>query len=217
MQTKEPYDFHGLPMEVKSEDGETYTIEPFVASIESMNFLWEFVKKHPFLYSDTTRGDFAAFEAYVLSPQSLILLVLKSNGEPVGVLYADAIRPGWDCRGHYLFWDTIQKGRHRVVFTTMRWFMDQFDLHKIRIEVPRFAYSALRRIRRMGLLFEGLDRESILSRGKWRDKLRFGVFEHELTPEAIQRAYLPRGHTRRDWYGLLDSDHILRHAITKRE
>lgn len=217
--------FIGLPLTVRSEDRKLYIIEPFVATLESIDFLWEFVKKHPFLYSDTTREDFDAFQTYILSPAHVILLVTQvcedyaedEKDKTVGVLYGDKIRPEWDMFGHYLFWDTVQKGRQKVIFAGINWFMQQFDLHKIHMEVPIFAYSVLRRIRRMGFLFEGLNRQAILSNGKWKDKLRFGIMREEVTDEVLNRGYITRGPLRRDWYGLLGQDEILRHAIMKRD
>lgn len=204
-----------LPMEVVSEDGHTYVIAPFEATHEKLDFLWDQAKAHDFLFSSDTRGRRDLFDSYLLSPGVVVLEVYELNTETenpddavkyVGILYADRLTPRASARGHYLFWDHNQKGRHRVILSGLRWAMEAFDLHRIDIEVPRYAFAALRRIHKLGLRLEGEKREAVMSRkNKWQDVLLFGIVREEITDEVIEDGHLKRGKEEARWFGILDN------------
>jgi hypothetical protein len=208
----------GLPMFIKSEDESEYIVQPFEASIEGIRFLWENAGKHKFLFQDNHRGDEALFINYVLS-QSVILMDVFQAGkeEPVGLLYADQLAPGASARVHYIFWDHKQAGRHRILLKGARWLMQELRLNRVSIEIPDIAYSALRRMQRMGVRVEGRRRGAFLYDESWRDLFEFGILKEELTDEAIEGAKLYRTPAEDSWFTVLDVEPALQRAIMRKE
>jgi len=203
-----------------SEDGETYFLQPFEATLNRVEKLWAVVQKHAPLTSDFTRGDFDFFLGYVLSPGTVFISVFQQvdeKVEEVGVLYADTIVPGLYAKVHFIFWDLIMRGRQKVLFTALRGFMDDFKLHKVEIEVPINAYAALRRLRRMGLLPEGRRREATKQKGEWLDTLVFGVLDDDVTEEVVDVGAIPIDPANEDWYGMIQSDTKLGRFLMREE
>ena len=208
----------GLPLEVVSEDGNTYTMLPMEASPENIDFLWETAGQYKFLFSDDTFKDKDHFVRYILSPAVTILTLFvhgEESNESIGVLYIDRVALGQSARMHYLFWDRIQKGRHRVLLTFIKWAFTEFELHRIHIEIPKHAYAALRRMHRMGVRLEGILREAFVYNSRWTDLYIFGVLESEITSYDTEKVKLHRTRTEDSWFGLLDNDTALAHAVLK--
>jgi len=211
-------DFYGLPIEVESEDGNTYHIEPFQATKASIDYLWEHAGQYSFLFSDMSRGDKKRFEFAVLSPGTIILTIrqiTKDGFIPVGIVMADTIKPEWDAHVHYLFWDKKQEGRHRVLLVALRWLMDEFMLKRVTGEIMQYAYAALRRAKKLGFLLEGRKRAGTIWREKHTDVFQFGILFEELTDEVIERTYIERTPEEASWFGLLEDNYALAHAMTK--
>jgi len=213
----------GLPLEVESEDGKSYILTAFEATQEGLDFIWEKAGKFQFLSSDHTRDNKDQFVEYILSPGTIILLVLEANANElkpqspaaVGIIHFDNIRPELDAEVHYLFWDKIQRGRQRVLMSAANWAFEQLNFHRLRIEIPEYAYAALRRMYRMGARVEGRIRSCVLKDGKWHNAILFGVLKEELTSEAIEAAQLSRTDEEASWFGLLDDDSIFSRAVLK--
>jgi hypothetical protein len=208
----------GLPMFIESEDGINYMVEPFGATSAGISFLWENAGKHKFLFSDNYRGDFSLFVRYVLSQSVILMNVMNEDSDdPIGLLYADNLAPGVSARAHYIFWDHKQVGRHRILFIGAKWLMQEFGLYRISIEIPDLAYSALRRMQRMGVRIEGRRRGAFLFEGSHRDLFEFGILKEELTDEAIEKAKLYRTPAEDSWFTVLDVEPALNRAIMKKE
>ena len=209
----------GLPIELESEDEEIYTLSPFQATVDNMDYIWERVGAFEFMFSDDLHKDKEAFFNYLLSPSVVVLVVVEGEDDltPVGIIYIDQIQLKHDARMHYIFWDRKQKGRHRVVFTAAEWFFNQFEFHRMTIEVPVFAYAALRRLRSLGVLIEGRKRKAIQRNGKWHDVLLFGVQSDEVTPRTIELGKLERTDDESRWFGLLDNDSAFSRTIFKED
>lgn len=213
-------DFYGLPLKVISEDDIKYRIDPFQATSEALDHLWEEAGKHSFLFSDITKNDRARFNQAVVSPATVILTVSIDNGdapEPVGVVMADRIIPDWDARVHYFFWDKIQKGRQRLLLVCLRWLIDQFKLRRATAEIMQYAYAGLKRARELGFYLEGRKRNATVWKEKNADVFLFGILNEELTNSAIEKARIHRTPEEASWFGLLEGDnnYALAHAMTK--
>lgn len=208
----------GLPLFVKGTDGVEYRVEPFSAGLENVELLWERAGKYSFMFSEFSEGDRGQFIHYFLDPTVVVCQVTRlSDDEPVGILYADEIKLKHSARVHYFFWDLQVKSREPVILSTLRWLMQTFNLHRARIEVPWYAYAALRRVHGMGLVPEGIARGSILYHGEWRDQLLFSVSAEELTEEAALVGRITSVEGSKNWHRLLDNDQELANIIFKRE
>ncbi len=208
-----------LPIEIESEDEEVYLISPYQATIDNIEYIWDRVGKFEFMFSDEAYKDKDVFFRYLLSPGVVVLMITEGESEeeikPVGIVYIDRIRPGYDARMHYIFWDRKQRGRHRVLFTAAEWFFTQFGFHRMSMEVPVFAFAALRRLRKLGARIEGRKRGAAKHNGKWHDILLFGVHHDEITRETIEEGKLERTEDESTWFGLLDNDSVFSHSILK--
>ena len=211
-------DFYGLPMEIESEDGNTYYLEPFQATQRAIDFIWEKAGKYSFLFSDITRKDRKRFDHAMLSSGTIVLTVSQvseTSSEAVGIVLADEIRPEWDAKVHYIFWDKIQEGRQRVLLTALRWLVDQFMLTRVSAEIMQYAYAGLRRARKLGFLLEGRKREATTWKNGKADVFQFGILFNELSDETIKRGYIERTPEEASWFGLLDDNYALARAMTK--
>ena len=201
----------GLPFQVESEDGQTYTIDAFEASLERIQRLWDHFGRHRVLFCDQMHGDFDAFVNMILSRNTVVLTV-----DDVGIVYATGVVPGYSAEAHFFFWDLVSRGRHRVILQAVKWGMDQFDLHRMDMLVPKHAYAALHRIYHIGFRLEGLKRRAQLFDGQWHDMLEFGILREELTDEALRTGKLERVEAERGWFGLLGKDVKLMNYIMRR-
>lgn len=210
----------GLPLEIISEDGNRYLVRPFEATPVNVSMLWSQAGKYSFLFSDLTLGDEQEFQRKILSPSVVICSITlrdRLGDEDIGIVYADEIHIGWAARAHYFFWDKIQSGRHRILLEMCRWFMDAFGLHRLDIEIMQYAYSALRRMHKMGVMIEGRKREAVLSKGRWVDLMTFGILRDDLTDDVIREARIPRTEDEDSWFGLLKNGSALAHAVLRED
>lgn len=203
-----------MPMKVLSEDGETYEVDVWKPDVNDVKNLWDKYSNYKVLFDDFIADDPVAFATWVMAKSTVVCTVTAK--EPVGVLYVTNIRPHHSGLGHFFFWDRRTSGRHAVILSALRWGMDTFDLHRIDISVPIYAYAALHRIHKLGFKIEGRKRESILYEGKWADTLQFGILRKEITPESIKLGFLFRSEDEEDWHGLLDDDDELKRKILLR-
>jgi len=196
---------------VSSEDGREYVVYPFEGTVANVDFLWEQIKKHKVMFNDHGEPNKETFLQFVFSPRTVIMCV-----DRVGIVYYTNVTPGYYADGHFFFWDKVLRGRQKVILSTTAWLMQMFSLHRINVQIPRYAFSALRRVYRMGLRLEGMIRDGIKFNGRWADLFIFGILEDEMTTEALEEGRLARTQAEEVWHGALDEDDVLMHSIVKR-
>jgi hypothetical protein len=204
-----------LPLSIVSEDNKEYTLLPWQPVVEDIIELWSKYSKYKVLFSDVVVNNPQQFCSIILAPTTIVLLV-KQEGKDVGLLYITDIRPLHSADAHYFFWDRKTDGRQRLILVAMRWAMDEFKLHRLNSAIPITAYSALHRVRRIGMYLEGRKRQSIRIQGKWLDTLLFSVIREEITEEAIEKAYIERPSFEYRWFNLLRNNYDLMHHIVNR-
>ena len=184
-----------LPVIVESEDGERYFVSLWTPDSMELQQVWAQYSKYRVLFSDITVNDFKTFFDMVMSRACVVFAIDTVDTDPimrVGLLYATEIRLGSSALGHYVFWDRKTAGRQCLILEMLRLGMQELGLHRMNVTIPMYAYSALRRVSRMGFRIEGRRREAILHQGKWHDVLEFGTLLTELTDEACQRGWIQR-------------------------
>jgi hypothetical protein len=191
----------GLPFEVESEDGNTYTVDLFRPTLDTVDDLWNTFRKFKILFVDNVPYNLVQFTNMVMDIGTVILTV-----DDIGIIYITDTRPGIDADGHFLFWDRRTSGRHRVIMRAFEWLMDELNIHKINIDIPVYAFAALQRARKLGLRIEGLRRKAIMHDGRWRDVVEFGVLRDEITDAAIALGKLDRERDEEHWFGLMERD-----------
>lgn len=182
-----------LPVIVTSEDGIRYRVSLWAPDQYELQAVWMQYSKYRVLFSDITVNDFTTFFDMVMSRACVVFAIDQLDVEPVmrvGLLYATEIRLGSSALGHYVFWDRHTAGRQRLILEMLRLGMQELGLHRMNVTIPLYAYSALRRVSRMGFRIEGRRKEAILHKGKWHDVLEFGALLTELTDEVVQRGWI---------------------------
>lgn len=204
--------FHGLPFDVESDDGEkVYSVTLFNSTVQNIYSLWEICRRYKVVLPDSMRDDFDSFTRVVLAPNTIVLSV--SN---VGIVYATDLVPGDSALCHYLFWDRELRNKNKLVFKCIKWARDTFDLDRLTIILPRHATAALHHVYKMGFRVEGIMRESMLIGGKRADCFVFGILASELTDETVNRGYMDRTEAQSNWYQALANDDVLMYKIMKR-
>lgn len=205
----------GLPLEVVSEDDRTYTLDLWRPTTEMLQKTWEKYQQYRVMFSDVTLNDYEHFFGIVMVPGTVILSI-ELEGEEIGLVYFTEINQATSAFGHYIFWDRKSgAGRHRVLFTAQRLIMREFNLHRMDMAVPIFAFSALHRLHKMGYRIEGRRKEALLYMGRWADLLLFGVLLEELTDEVIEQGYIEATEEQHSWHGLLKQDDLLAAKILR--
>lgn len=203
----------GMPAIVTSEDGKDYVLEVFEASFANMQELWDKFNKLDKVFCDQLKGDFRSFTKFILSVNTIILKV----GD-IGIVYITDLIPGDSAQGHFLFWDRVSAGRHRVILASLQWVMDHFDLYRVGMEVPRHAYNALHRIYKIGFRVEGILRGAQLFDHVRHDIFLFGVLRDEITGQALEDGHLERTESERGWFGLLKKEpDLMRYVLRSRD
>ena len=150
-------------------------------TVEKLAFFWEKLKDFDVLFNDFVRGDFPAFLEH---------FVLQVNGEPVpagliwevddvGLFLLNEIIPGVSGMGHFVFWDRRFTGRENLCRQMARYALETYDLQKISVAVPVYAYFTLRAMELIGFVREGRLRREALYKGKWFDVNRYSILRDE--------------------------------------
>lgn len=113
--------------------------------------------------------------------------------DDVGILYLTEIAVGNNALAHFNFWDRRLKGREKLIRGMMWHVMNEYDLHRITVEVGAFAAPWMTSaVERMGFVREGRKRESIwhvkrgASEGEWFDSIIYSVLRHEVSEDGSE-------------------------------
>ena len=107
--------------------------------------------------------------------------------DDVGILYLTEIAIGHDALAHFNFWDRRFKGREKLLRGMIRYVMDEFDLHRVTVEVGMFAAPWLpSAVERVGFVREGRKREAIKYDGEWFDCLVYSMLKSEVNKDATK-------------------------------
>jgi len=125
------------------------------------------------------------------------------NGVFVGILHADEINPGVDCKCHFLFTDRDLHSKKSLCLNTMDWLYQTYKLHILRVEIPTYAAKLTGFVRKaLGFKWEAEQRpfswpssatpldadvaklgsrkhHAILHEGKWHDNLLLSLTRDE--------------------------------------
>ena len=114
--------------------------------------------------------------------------------DDVGILYLTNISIGNDALAHFNFWDRRIKGRERLIRGMMWYVMNEFNLHRVGIEVGMFAAPWLpSAVERIGFTKEGRKREAIwhvpkgADEGQWFDSIIYSMLRHEVNEDGSEK------------------------------
>lgn len=181
---------------VKSDDGkEEFEIREFLADVEQLNLLWWTMEQYGIQLFDGEVLTQEQFNAIVMSQNTMVLEI----GD-VGIVYAFNIRPRRDALLKFVFLDKQTHNRQRAVLSAVRWLVVEFDLQRVSLQVPSYMRYALKRMHRMGIMFEGKIRSAYEYKGSWVSMYLFGILRNELTSQAVDRGRLFRRDVEERWF-----------------
>ena len=98
-----------------------------------------------------------------------------------GVFYLNKIVPGRDAHAHVNMLDGRFKGREEVTKRLLKYVFDEYDFHRLTVQVPVYIKpNVIRFIRRLGFVSEGRIREVVPYHDKWFDVFVFGILKDEI-------------------------------------
>lgn len=140
------------------------------------------------LFYDDTNKSLTAFMAVFLDPKGTWMEVVRAeDDEVIGALYLTQILPGFDAHGHFTFWDGLASGREGIIWDTMKWVFDRYDLRRLSSEVPPYQKGVMRFMGRLGFAEEGEKVEAIQHDGEWQSLHLYGITRGEFE-EILERA-----------------------------
>ena len=105
--------------------------------------------------------------------------------DDVGIFYLTDIAVGHDALAHFNFWDRRLRGRERLIRGAVWYAMNEFDLHRVTVEVGMFAAKWLpSAVERIGFKREGRKREALKYEGKWFDSLIYSMLKSEVNKDG---------------------------------
>jgi hypothetical protein len=150
-------------------------------------------------YYDKLKEFKTVFNSYIANNlDDFITLFVSGNGkddiratgliwevDDVGILYLTNIAVGHDALAHFNFWDRRLRGRENLLRGMTRYVMDEFDLHRVTVEVGLFAAPWLpAAVERTGFKKEGRKREALKYEGKWFDSIIYSMLKSEVNKDA---------------------------------
>ncbi len=143
--------------------------------------LWIEFSQHDSLFSDYTEGKVEPFLDVLFDPRAIVAEIYNITDEvPSGSILLNKIIPHFDGMAHMTQWDSNVRRKDPLFHEMMRLWMDEFDLHRLSVEVPYHQRGVIRMIERLGFQKEGTRREGSVHKGKWIDLAMFGILRSEL-------------------------------------
>lgn len=173
-------------MELDEEEYAVFLLQQFGEATEyltpdKIQELWIEFSKHDTLFSDYTRGKVEPFLDVLFHPGAAIAEIYNlSKGAPYGVMMLTRVIVGFDALAHFTVWDSRAKGKELLFLQMMRYWMGEFNLHRLSAEVPGHMTGVIRFARRLGFVEEGIRREGNLHKGAWMDMTMFGILRSEV-------------------------------------
>lgn len=147
----------------------------FVCTKENIQMAWEKLSQFPILFDDFYRGNFNAFVSELIDPNTILLY----TGD-YGMVRVCNIAPFRNADIHLAFWDRRFKGRGEMCKQALRWLFFNLQLRRATICVPSNVYSTISFIISLGFRKEGQIRDAILYKGRFLDRLIFGLLFSDL-------------------------------------
>lgn len=101
----------------------------------------------------------------------------------VGILMLSGVDPGRDATAHFKFFDNALRDKTEVLSSWFDWAFSKFDLRRISMEIPHYAFSLLNASRRQGFggdfeykgyKVEGIRRGAMSEKGRPVDLILMG-------------------------------------------
>lgn len=175
-----------MRLELQGEEFAVFLLQQFGDTTEHLTpqkiqELWIEFSKHDTLFSDYTRGKVEPYLDVLFHPGAVIAEIYNlSKGTPHGVLMMTRVIPGFDALAHFTVWDSKVRGKEMLFLQMMRYWMREFNLHRLSAEIPGHMTGVIRFARRLGFVEEGIRREGNLHKGAWMDMTMFGILQSEV-------------------------------------
>jgi RimJ/RimL family protein N-acetyltransferase len=158
-------------------------VYPLRLTPESLAKLYSLSRPHPTLLGEWIRTPIDFAKLWVteladgtLDPKCLVWVV----DEYVGIFYLTDIQAGIDALCHYCFFDSRTKGRADLTRNMLRYVFQEYQFHRLTIEVPLFAHAAFPFVESLGFIREGRKRHCRYYKGEWFDVNIYGMLADEV-------------------------------------
>jgi hypothetical protein len=125
--------------------------DTFVATDESIRWLWESLQKFPYVFDDFGKGNFDDFMARLLNPTNVFINI----GPGLGIGAGFAVRPGLDALLHIIMFDGRLRGREALFLEIMGYFFRRLRLRRMTTMIVEGNRTAIKLAERLGFTLEG--------------------------------------------------------------
>lgn len=155
-------------------------VDPYLTS-QKIQELWIEFSQHDSLFSDYTEGKVEPFLDVLFDNRAIVAEVYNvTDDRPAGSMMLNKIIPYFDAQAHFTQWDSNVRHKDPLFHQMMKIWMDQFELHRLSVELPYHQRGVIRLIERLGFKEEGTRREGSIHKGAWIDLAMFGILKTEL-------------------------------------
>jgi len=150
-------------------------------TVERIRFLWERLREFNVLFNDQVRVDFGSFvEHFLLQVDGeFVPAGLIWDVDDVGIFFLNEINEGVSATAHFVFWDRRFSGRRELCRKMIEYVFATYDIERIEVRVPIYAYFTIRAVELIGLRREGRLRHAVKYEDKWFDILVYSILRGE--------------------------------------
>lgn len=154
---------------------------PLALTPEREVVLWDRISKFPILFASDKETNFAEW-GNILKDTHTILVGFHSGAaasEPMGLGMVYDIVPGVEAKVQVSFFDSKLKEREPLVRAFVGWVFDVLLVRRVGAHIRADARSMRSFLERVGLVFEGIDKNYIQRGNRLIDVYRMAVCAHE--------------------------------------
>ena len=172
-----------LAIECDEPDGKIVRyVRPCVLTMDKLETIYNQIKQFKTLFNEDMDSleKFASCFMFQTADGELHPAGLLWEVDDVGILRLSEIKPGYEAKAHFVFWDKRFKGRQQLILNMMRWVFKRYALHRIVVEVPLYAKRTMIAVEAIGFKKEGRKREAVRHYDSWFDMNTYAMLEEEV-------------------------------------
>lgn len=172
-----------LAVECDEPDGKVVRhVRPCLLTVDKLRTIYQQIMKFDVLFNEdiSTFAGFLSCFMYQTDDGELHPTGLMWEVDDVGILRLSDIKPGYEAKAHFTFWDRRFRGRARLLLIMTEYVFRKFGFHRIVVEVPLYAENTMNLVEGLGFVKEGRKRSAVRYKGEWFDMNMYAMLEDEV-------------------------------------
>lgn len=166
-------------------DGKKYSIRTIGWTLDKIQEVWGRWKDFEIL-SDDLPATIDGFTYYITAGGAVWFEVIDESENQVGLVYINELVPSMttgkfiSCQFHATMWDAKAGPRKELARLFLHKIVRTFGLHRVSCEIPLRFGGAIRVMKKIGFVEEGVLRSARRYRNQWYNVLLLGLLEEEV-------------------------------------